>query len=686
MKEFLKISKTNKIILFALAAFAVSFVIHWLFRFDFLLYLSGFFLALFVPGMAISNVIDHEKDWLAKLITAPVFTIFFFIPLYYGITLLSHREINLALAFIPTFAISLCSVIITYNKNIEKEDGDRDYRKFVFFGIVAFLIVHAATTLAYRFVPEIDGYSYIMNIKSDLSAGTFGTTYRPLFTILAEYISVVSHIAPYWLFKFGLVIIQISGVYYLCQIMKSAGLKKAWLKYLVLLAFVSVPVINLEIDYVRPNIIFIFGILPFVYYLSSGLDGPRRYLAFSTIIATAGLLFHEFFGIFFLVNLFFIASYFYKKINYFKRVLFSVASGIIFFILLLNIEKIPPLHLIINSIGGFIDLASSGLRWKWWFLNAYSNVDGFNLGWNGFGGILKYYAYSISPFLAFVLLFYLYALLKGIQKEEKFSFYEKISFLVLIMGLIFTEFLPRINFPTLPDRFWPMISISLIILLPFLFSRLSLSSKKMTQAVSLILILIGIGGSIYIARAKGGYTSNKEYKTAQWIQANTPNDSIFLTQGENGVMLEYFAQRKGILVPNPSFFGKHETTSIVRQSKKIAQNVSILFGKYMTEPSSSTLDSLNSNLSAYSEAFEKEKVLDSLDMLGDMPADTDNFVLPQSKNIYVLYSLDKFNNYYANRQWWKDANFYGADLSKFNNDEYALVYNDSNIIYIWKRK
>jgi hypothetical protein len=476
-----------------------------------------------------------------------------------------------------------------------------------------------------------------------------------------------------------MILIQLSGIYYLYQIIKIAGIKSTTAKYLLLFAFVSVPIINIEMDYIRPNVIFIFALLPFIYYLSRGVDGLKRNFIFSSIIVTTGLLFHEFFGIIFLLNLFFIISYFYKNFSNLKKLVFISILSIFSLVLLININEFPALMLPINYAGNFIALISKGLHWKWWFLSSYQNADGNNLGWSSFGDVLKYYAYSLSPFLALILFGSIFAIISKIKRNAEIFSIEKIAFSILFIGLFFAEFLPRINYLTLPDRFWPIISMSLIILTPFVFFRMKLLDKKFVAGAMFILLLIGIGGSVYIAKAKGGYTSEKEYEAVSWIKNNTPKNSLFVTQGGNGIMLGYFAKREAIS-PFASFFLDNNEPQVQMEtpkSDKIYKYILGLFNASLNDPSDDRLTSLNSNLKIYHQQIEQEKLAKSM----ESPV----FMLPTNENIYVLYSLDKFNTYYGQRQWWKDANFYGADLNKFK-EGYDLVYNDNNTVFIWKKK
>lgn len=671
-------NKKNGILAISFAVFAISFILHALLHFSAPLYISGFFLALFIPGFAIKNVINPKEDWLNNLLAAPVFTIFFFVPLYYMATLILHGKINFALAFVFIAAISLLSFILTYKKEDPRENDNSD-NKYLYFGIGAFILIHLATTLVYKFIPEIDGYTDLAHIENVISSGIFNISVRSLFSFLVSYIALISQIPPYWLFKFGMILIQVSGIYYLYKIIKIAEVKQSFTKYLILLSLISVPVINLEIDYVRPNVIFIMAILPFIYYLSRGLEGEKKYFLFSSVIVATGLFIHEFFIILFLINLFSILNHFYQKLIGSKKITAWAIGGVIFFMMLLNIDKFNFLLTPLQLTGDFIKMAQTGLKWNWWFLGGYSNIDGFNLGWTGFKDVFNYYAYSVSPFLAFSFLLYLFVLIKKVYSDEKIFPTEKIAIFLLFLGLFFAEFLPRIDFKTLPDRFWPMISMSLIALSPFVFSKLNLSNKKPFRFIIIILLFVGILGSIYIAKAKGGYTSDREYAAAQWAKRNTPENSFFITQGGNGVMLNYFAKRKNIFSSASLFLSEnnHDSPARTKISERIYKNIVELFNESLADPRDDRLTSLNQNLKAYHEEIEKEKLAKNLE--------SQEFVLPKNENVYVLYSFDKFNNYYVNRKWWRDMNFYGADLNKFK-DGYELVYNDNDIVYIWKKK
>lgn len=679
MRKFLQTNIINKILLGAFIIYGAGFLLHYLFDFHGLLYLAGFFMAFFVSGLSINNLIFFKNDWFVKLITAPVFTIFFFMPLYWLLTALAHFEINFFLAFMILAMISACSFIITHKRSASKNAVNNDDRKFIIFGLVAFFLVHAATVLVYKFIPEVDGYSYLINIEKNLSTGFFEALSRPLFVLFVEYLSAISFIPPYWFFKFGIIVIQISGAYYLYQIIKEAGVKKDFLRYLIMLAWVSVPVINLEMDYIRPNVIFISSLLPFIYHLAKGCRGSYKNLIVSFVIVLAGTFYHEFFCLLMLIFLLYTSAYFYKKLSNFHRLVLFVAISIIAIAILVNIEKFPSLQFVTQSFSDLVSAFAKGVKWRWWFLGCYLNIDMIDLGWGGAHNILKYYAYSVSPFLFLVLFFYPISLFLRVKEKKTIYLIEMISISILSIGLMFAEFLPRISFKTLPDRFWPIITMSLLALSPFLLAEMKVVSRKIIQASILLLLFVGIGGSIYIAKEKQGYVSEKEFRASQWIKNNTPENSLFITQGGNGIIVDYFAKRK-FIIPYSSFFIEKYTSrsqTNILKSAEIYKTISTLLGESLKDPNNYRLNSLNEAIRYYYEETEKEKLAKNVEI--------PEFKLPSDKNLYILYSTDKFNNYYGQRQWWCNVNFFGADLSKFQNG-YDLVYNDSDTVYIWKKK
>lgn len=642
-------------------------------------YILSFFLALCIPGFIIGSLFDYHSDTLTKIITAPVFTIFFFIPSYFVFTKITDEKVGLLIAIF--FLCTLTLLFFLKKKNYTSSTETLEKRPFLI-TITAFLILHLISISLYKFIPEVDGYTYLLNLESKALSDLIDTGFRPFFYSLIYYLSSISHIAPYQLFKFWMILLQISGIYYLYQIILKTNIQTNAVKYVALLSFLSIPIINLEIEYIRPNIIFIFAILPFVYYLSEGLENSKRKTCFliSTVISSVGLLFHDFFVFLFLINTVFITIYFYKKLNPVQRMFGILTLVICLFIFLININKLPILPLLLYGAEQMLKLISSGISWKWWFLENYSNMDGNNLGWNGPSNILKYYAYSLSPVLFITLFTYPVILWNKLRKKIVVTFVEKIALSIACVGLFFAEILPRINYPTLPDRFWPMISISFLILLPFTLSEVK--SPKKSKALSIFLcalIAIGIGGTLYISYAKGGYTTEREYNASQWIKKNTPADAGFITQIGNMPMVSYFAKRE-IIVPPESFFLPLENSlplSGKQKSQELYLTSLTLFKESLNHPNDSNLLLLKSSIEDYHREVKFEKLLH----IQNNPMEK----IPKKDSLYVLYSKDKFTGYYATRDWWRKINFNEADLQKFH-EKYPLVYNDDDEIYIWKIK
>ena len=76
------------------------------------------------------------------------------------------------------------------------------------------------------------------------------------------------------------------------------------------------------------------------------------------------------------------------------------------------------------------------------------------------------------------------------------------------------------------------------------FLTFDIKINTMTAVFWGALIMVGIGGSFYVAKNKGSLTSRNELKAAEWIRNNLPDDVIVATQESNDVMLEYFARKE----------------------------------------------------------------------------------------------------------------------------------------------
>jgi hypothetical protein len=522
-----------------------------------------------------------------------------FLNKYLGLSV--NNELFWFLFFLVSFILWIYKLIRNKCKlviNIPKINFDWSLITILlFFGLLHILFYHFYVTM-----PEWDGYTNILRIEKMVESGNINYQYRPFFYTAMTVLTQVTGIGLYRLHVFWMVALSSIYLVVMSWLIDKNKIKFFWSKILLLLFGLAVPVINMEIDFFRPQNLYLL-LFPIIFYLERK---ENNYLAF--LVSLLSLGYHQFF--IFPVMILGLKIFFKmkKQVRCFLFVFVSIL-GIIFFS---KIISYLPVNRITENIGQFD-------KWRWWFLNSYQTFpDNVEMGWPGLTGAVKYYGYYFGPLIMVCLGLILFNLKK--LKSQKYW--------LLIIGflLIISEVLPRLNVVYLPERFPLLIDITVLLLLPYLFIK-----TKFNKWLMIVLILIGVGGSIYIAYSKGSLTNRQELKAVWWIKNNTSDDAVFLTQESNRPMIDFFAKRKFV------YAGK------------------LLWNSNPTD----------------NEYYED---------IGEY--ETTVYKIKSCENCYILYSTQKFGGLRDERSYWSEYNYEGVNLNKFNLN-YKRVYS-SDGVYIWK--
>lgn len=606
-----------------------------------------------------------KKDWhVVDIFLVGVGVYFFlFVPFFYiitkiGITSLTLPNILLFLALVILLSYST----VLFNKNFQYKTplvtpSRPGYPELlVLFFLAGFLLLHAIHFHYYHFIPEWDSYTDILNIENNITTKTFHQEYRAFFQASASILSILLNANPYSLFIFFFIPLQGSMflvVYRLFQRYQYTHLPSQTAIYFLLL---SIPVLNMEIDMVRPQNILILT-LPLIFYLSTLITKERLPLAFLTlcIITVAGIFYHEFFWFFFLLLpiLYPIdpaaTSYLlkYRKLRW----SFVILTGII----LLALLYISPTlwNFTLRTLISISDISA----WRWWFLDTYNNSANTNtqVGWSGPLNIVKYYVYYISIATLGILFLFIAKLreIKLTYSEHRWIFY---SAALLATWFTFAEILPRLGSIFIPERFW--IFFDLTVLFSFLLLILTLQQKLSKYTLLFIVFAgtIGIGGSIYIANAKKSLTTPDEYATALWLKDHTEYDALIISQAGNSPLINNFAKRE-LYTPKEIFFLDKESIPLADSGR--AERIEKIIKRLEQNPNSQTKHIVAQLRSAIKQEQDLKK-----------------------RPLYVLYSEQKFENLYTTREWYQRQNYYGASLQKF--DKHLKQVYKNNGISIWK--
>lgn len=634
-----------------------------------------------------------EKDFLVSVFKMLVIFFFVFTALaFIIITFFNISPKQTALFFSAVFlSISLAAIL----KIADYQKIDLSFKKIgeilkthwsLFAAMILYLLSHALYFKFYIFIPEWDGYSYLIKIDNFIRSGAL-ENYRPFFCLSAGILSLLMKISPYQLFSTVFVFLQSTIMLAAYKLLLKYEIKNKILQFSFLLGIVSIPVLAMEIDMTRPqNALFVFFPIYLFFldrYLSEKNFGD---FLFASLIAFLGPNYHEFFVFLLLVHLSLAALLLLKKYaknNPSPRRILSAAFLFVFFVasLPLFFQKISFIQTILTTAKSISQKVLDVERWKMWFINDYwSDAENIPVGWPGLEGAAKYYGYYASPFVLLILALILFLLLKKNSWQDFEKPLVKISFAFFWLFLAFAEILPRLNYHYLPERFWVLIGLSAVFLAIPLLSYFCENKKRLNKTLAVVFLaaFIGLSGSAYVASRKKSLTSPEEYTAALWLKKNTPSDSLIVSQSANYPMINYFAQRR-LFVPAESFFMSQEL-ELETEPQKILE-----YEKLKNE----TIEEMRNDLNSY---LRGAFFYDELDRrLRENKKKLDRYELNISRQIpeikapaFVLFSKDKFNTAYAQRKWWLKGNFYGANTAKFDYN-LELVYSNKSV-KIWKLK
>jgi hypothetical protein len=595
--------------------------------------LIGFPIVLFLIPYNIIRPFKEKFSSEIELFLAELVIYFtLIVPIYYFINKIGFKisDFNVFFLWITTFLIG-----VLFSKN--KIGNSLELKQILLWlkenyiliiAIALFFILHLVNYHFYKFIPEGDGYIDMVKIDKTVETGYVGVDYRQFFNTSMALLESFSKINVYSLFSFWMIGTETTLIIVIYLLVKKHEIKSRLTQFMILLTALSIPVINMETDYIRPQTIILILLPTYIYFLFIALrENKKLFYVLSTLIALICFNYHQFFAFILLVHilismLWTIKLVRKKNINLFDIKYISIFiffSAISFFIWTNFLIKNSTVSSMITYFE--YNLLNSNIsHWRWWFVNNYpaANVATIPLGWPGIMGAVKYYGYYLSPLLLFTIIFLVTASFKvrALRKDILIG----ISLPFLITFLFFAEILPRINNPLIPERFWILIDIFLLIIIVPLLKQTELSKYRARLfSIWMILIFIGLCGSIYLAKGKNQtIISYNDLKAKNWIINNSSSDSVFLTQSSNDALFAYFFK------------------------KNFATNV-------------------------------PENELENMDLIKN------NY--PQKK-LLIYYSKNRFENIYAQREWWQMKNYYNIDINRLN-EIYNLAYQKDGV-YIWK--
>jgi len=552
----------------------------------------------------------------------------------------------------------------------------------LFISLALFIVIHAINYYFYKFIPEFDSYMYLKEVSISVNTGMIASTYRGFFHTAATITSAFAHITPYNTFVYILVPLTATFTVSVYALVNRLGIRDKGLQLILTLSTLAFPIINMDIDIVRPQNMLIIGLPLFLYFMYVAIqEKNKQFFVLASLIAILGLNYHEFFLILFFAYLILVITLLYRKL-YFQskdprdRIIFGLSLlsiVLVIYSLLSNLTMLSGFSSLLSSIKDHIFDVS---RWKWWFLSNYSDSNGLNytMSWTGIGGVSKYYGYHLAPYGMIIAILLLTVAFRKKLRDLNYNMYITVLPAFFLFFMI-AEVLPRLNFIILPERAWPFIDISLI----FMGISYFLVTNKYHKLLSYLLwiaLIVGVGGSFYVASGKKSATSPEDYTAANWISTNTPTNSIFLSQPANGPMIQYFADRK-LIVPNSdtlnNLYAGRSLSSV--NDPKIETWL-----KQLNSAATSTFYKIMNDFDITD--TDRDKLSRTLDEINSIQNTILVHQIPPNTNVYFVYTTHVFDGFRKDIPSWRDANFYNLNTNQIAK-HYQAVY-DSDGVYIWK--
>jgi len=653
------------------------------------LQIIGIIYLLFVTPFTIIQIFPTKSfSALEKYFSLLVFFFCLYVPVYYILNQVFHFSISIAhtfiintiiflavagiKAFIPTDETTL--LIPKHATAFLKKEYLLISALFLYFGL------HALNYRLYGFIPEWDSYSDLIKIQLGLADGFIQHTYRGFFSASAQVLSNFSGIDPYHIFSVIFISLQSVLILVIRALLDIYRIKKISLQIIAYVATLSVPVLNMEIDMTRPQNMVIL-LFPILFYFSYRFLSEKNISCaiLTGLIALAGMNYHEFFVFPLIIFAGWITFNFLHKAfranDRKDRYIYSLASTVIGLLAILIVREFDFLNYALVTAHNIFSLVLNISEWRVWFIGNYAS-DGTTLkmGWLGIDGAIKYYAYYLSPMLGTALIAFAYLAFKSeILKDHLI----RITLPFFVIFISFAEILPRLNYLYLPERFWLLIDIILILtFIPFLKQFTGKRHEKITTSILVLLCILGISGSLYIAANKKSLTSENEYRASRWIRENTSEKAVFISQSANGPMIQFFGQRTLLPIDSEYFVSQ----KLLEQSpEKEIEELRESLDDHFSEVNN-LVEKFTSNQISFIEFANSIQTKKSAVMNIRTQIDQWEKAIDQPK--YIVYSYDKFNTLYKDREWWLTTNAYGASLEKFN-QAYPLVYQEGGV-YIWK--
>lgn len=415
-----------------------------------------------------------------------------------------------------------------------------------------FLVLVSIFVLTFRALPDLDPYKWLFSYSYQFSDQHVSLIERPSFGALTFVATRLIGTEIFVFFKYILPFFFVFITLPAWLVARNFEDKKKRLLY-ILLTFTS-PAVLLYGTTAMPQEPFLILSYFFIFFLLYSFITKDSFFYYAAgIVIFLGYFYHQ-------VGIILFAIWALITIIAKRKTIFAdkVVVSLVILLLLSHASYFNRmLRFILNWSEIFFDkiFLPNSINLK--YPAAYQNIDLNMMGWPGVAGVTKYYAFHMGPVVGAIIIIFLFLFLKKSFRIFVWNALRHSPALIVALGaftLFFSisEILPRFpNLALLPDRAWVFAGIfSLIPAFFILYSKEKLPRHAMV--VSSVLILISMGGALYVNHLKQYLMTPAQWRSAQWIIENLPKERLFLSAG-NKQLLPVHAESRLIRLPQSTY-------------------------------------------------------------------------------------------------------------------------------------
>jgi hypothetical protein len=569
------------------------------------------------------------------------------------------------------------------------------FRNALFTSLIIMIGAIIGIVTAYYPLPDLDPYYWMTVFQDQFAKGIISslTSYRPLFSSLTYLFNQAARVDLYAFFKY------LIPFFALTPLIPAVLIARRFARFIPQLIILLTPLVNasffLYTTLPIPQSIFNSLLIIAIFFaLHALLSGKKFYFHLAGIVLLFGFFFHEMAAIPFIAWL---TALLVTERNTLLRFAQHnrLTTGLVLAIILSNFSLLSPLLAFTTDWTIKVIALIAQSHTNFLFPAQYVNIDGNNVGWQGFFGVIRYYTYYFGPASAFILLslpfIFRRTTIRSCIKKQEVLF----LLLSLLLFLLISDILPRFfNIALLPERALGFVSLFLLAFTPFLLIKLrdqvTTPRYRFIPHILLIALFINLGGALYINSLKTYLITPAQLRSAQWIRANLPQQHIIFANDHHR-LLTFYAGANVDEIRNPElYFNTHVLDEHLADytPKQVSRPNTIR--TQLNDVSDSLADLANKQdpfkthflLSVRNESARLENILASIEaeiILMDTSDTT-----PAKRYIYFAAPSDK--NPYANRPYMMRTT---RQVEPFIFDQlperFRRIYSDQeNAIYLWE--